>query len=344
MHADVVLQGSISGLSGSATTQVVFLSFAKAKKYASFEKITMLSDQQKRTTTRRAIARFPSTSFQLLVIGSLCLFLKIHDVNTLSFGASRSSRGRNDASASRRSFLAKGAALAIAGLGLPTGANAEEEVPIEVYFGCGCFWHVQHEFVEAERRILGRSDSETTARAGYAGGNAGARNGKVCYHNALSISDYGSLGHAEVVSLTIPPSKFPDFVTEYCNLFSEQGYRPDQFGDRGLEYRNLVGIPGGVDGNFSKQLVEASIKAGDKLNFARGKGDDADQRALVWVMDSNKYPSYVAEQYHQFHDGFNFGENYPNSYNNLANKLNKEGKLAKSDCPNGLIGVGALGL
>jgi peptide methionine sulfoxide reductase MsrA len=252
------------------------------------------------------------------------------------------------AESSRRTFFSKSvAAFAAAGLGLSTPGSAQAadgEGLIDVYFGCGCFWHVQHELVEAEKRILGRSDSVLTARAGYAGGNAGAKNGKVCYHNALSISDYGSLGHAEVVSLQIPPSKFPEFVKEYCNLFSEQGYRPDQMGDRGLEYRNLVGIPGGVDGAYSKLLVDASIQAGDKLNFARGKGDDADQRALVWVMDSAKYPFYIAEQYHQFHDGFNFGENYPNSYNNLANTLNKEGKLGKSDCPNGLIGVGALGL
>ncbi len=33
-------------------------------------------------------------------------------------------------------------------------ANAVEtnEELIDVYFGCGCFWHVQHEFVEAEKR------------------------------------------------------------------------------------------------------------------------------------------------------------------------------------------------
>ncbi len=268
----------------------------------------------------------------------MCLSLNTLSAHSLSFDSARLTQQ----SSSRRSFFANGAAIAVAGIGLP--AYGEDETLMEVYFGCGCFWHVQHEFVEAERRILGRSDLEVTARSGYAGGKAGSKNDKVCYHNALSISDYGSLGHAEVVSLKIPPSKFSDFVKEYCNLFSEEGYRPDQFGDRGLEYRNLVGIPGGVDGVFSKQLVDVSIKAGDKLNFARGKGDDADQRALVWVMDSNKYPFYVAEQYHQFHDGFNFGENYPNSYNNLASKLNKEGKLGKSDCPNGLIGVGALGL
>ena len=276
----------------------------------------------------------PSILFMILV----CFSWGVHSVHSHSVESPRST----PQSSSRRSFLVKGAAIAAAGLSLPV--YAEDETPIDVYFGCGCFWHVQHEFVEAERRLLGRSDSAITARAGYAGGKAGSKDGKVCYHNALSISDYGSLGHAEVVSLTIPPSEFPSFVKEYCNLFSEQGYRPDQFGDRGLEYRNVVGIPGGVDGPFSKQLVEASVQAGDKLNFARGKGDDSDERALVWVMDSNRYQFFVAEQYHQFHDGFNFGENYPNSYNNLANKLSKEGKLGKSTCPNGLIGVGALGL
>ena len=277
-------------------------------------------------------------------IAAICTFLIFASVVYAFDVARTSSIQMSSVSNSRRTFFAKGAAIAAAGLGLSTPAKAEDETSIDVYFGCGCFWHVQHEFVEAERRILGRSDSEITSRAGYAGGKAGAKNGKVCYHNALSISDYGSLGHAEVVSLKIPPSKLSEFVTEYCNLFSEQGYRPDQFGDRGTEYRNLVGIPGGVDGSFTKQLVDASTKAGDKLNFARGKGDDSDARALVWVMDSNQYPFFVAEQYHQFHDGFNFGENYPNSYNNLANKLNKEGKLGKSECPNGLIGVGALGL
>lgn len=204
--------------------------------------------------------------------------------------------------------------------------------------------HVQHEFVEAERKLLQRSDGQLTARAGYAGGKAGAKFGKVCYHNAAQISDYGSLGHAEVVQLKIPASKLADFVVEYCDLFNQQGYRPDQFQDFGSEYRNLVGLPGGVNGPYSKILVEASQKAGDKLDFARGKGDDPDRRALVFVMDTAEFPFYVAENYHQFHDGFAFSENYPNSYNNLANKLAKEGTLGKSDCPNGLIGIGALGL
>ena len=70
---------------------------------------------------------------------------------------------------------------------------------------------------------MGRTDSEITSRAGYAGGKSGARDGKVCYHNAQNIADYGSLGHAEVVRLKIPAIKFPEFAEEYFKLFDEKG-------------------------------------------------------------------------------------------------------------------------
>ena len=188
----------------------------------------------------------------------------------------------------------------------PLAANADDEL-VEVYFGCGCFWHVQHEFVEAEKKILGRTDAQLTSRAGYAGGKAGMKDGKVCYHNAGFVSDYGSLGHAEVVGMKIPSSKFKEFAAEYCRLFDKNGKRPDQDGDRGLEYRNLVGVPGGSKSPYAKLLVEASIQEGDKLDFGAGKGDDADVKALSWVYDINEFPFYQAEPYHQFHDGFAWG-------------------------------------
>lgn len=168
----------------------------------------------------------------------------------------------------------------------------------------------------------------------------------MCYHNALGTGDYGKLGHAEVVALKIPPSSFNEFAKEYFALFDDKGDRPDQFGDRGGEYRNLVGIPGGSKGPLAKQLVEVSQANGDKLDFGVGKGDDRDARGLTFVMDStsDQFPFYTAEQYHQFHDGFNFNENYPNSYNSLASKLAKSGNLESSKCPNGSLGLGVLGL
>jgi peptide methionine sulfoxide reductase MsrA len=223
-------------------------------------------------------------------------------------------------------------------------ATAEEEGLVDVYFGCGCFWHVQHEMVEAEKKILGRTDDQLTARAGYAGGKAGASSdGKVCYHNAANIADYGKLGHAEVVGLRIPPSKFKDFCVEYFQLFDKDGNRPDQGGDRGTEYRSLVGFPGGSKSEFAKILVDASIASGDKLDFAVGKGDDKDVRKVSFLMDTADYPFFVGEQYHQFHDGFNLGENYPGSYNNLADKFAKSGE-SFGNCPNGSFGIGIGGL
>jgi len=253
-------------------------------------------------------------------------------------------RSLSPASSTRRSVLRSAAALAISSpFAVPDRAAAADEL-IPVYFGCGCFWHVQHEFVEAERKILGRKDNELTSLTGYAGGNAGLKNGKVCYHNAVQMSDYGSLGHAEVVGMQIPKESFSAFAKEYFLLFDDKGNRPDQNGDRGPEYRNLVGVPGGSKGPYAKALIEASQSTGDKLDFASGKGDDADVRALAFVMDSSAFPFYQAEPYHQFHDGFNWGEDYPNTYNKLAQAFVKQGAVKDTGCPNGLVGLGIAGL
>mmetsp|Transcript_64418 Transcript_64418/g.123980 ORF Transcript_64418/g.123980 Transcript_64418/m.123980 type:complete len:333 (-) Transcript_64418:75-1073(-) len=252
--------------------------------------------------------------------------------------APQSSAGRRDCISGTVAALAPALALR----STPSDAIAEELV--EVYFGCGCFWHVQHEFVQAEKRHLARSDSELTSLVGYAGGLGGARDNKVCYHNALGASDYGSLGHAEVVRMLVPPSKFLPMAEEYVKLFDRNGSRPDQFGDRGLEYRNLVGLPGGSSSPLMPQLEEASQRYGNKLEFQAGKGSDGDVRALVYVMDTKKYPFFVGEPYHQFHDGFNIGEDYPDTYNNLTQKYVKEGKVRDSGCPNGMFGLGIAGL
>merc|ERR1740139_1039808 len=91
--------------------------------------------------------------------------------------------------------------------------------------------------------------------------------------------------------------------------------------------------------DYAKVLVDASIATGDKLDFAFGKGDDPDARKTSFVMDSANFPFYVAEQYHQFHDGFNIGENYPGTYNGLAGVYKEKGEDFGS-CPNGSLGLG----
>jgi hypothetical protein len=92
--------------------------------------------------------------------------------------------------------------------------------PTDVYFGVGCYWHIQHEFVMAELERLGRSNKELTAYTGYAGGKSTDKEGRVCYHNMQGVADYGKLGHGEVVGMTLPADKIVEFSALYFSLFN----------------------------------------------------------------------------------------------------------------------------
>jgi hypothetical protein len=81
-----------------------------------------------------------------------------------------------------------------------TVATADDKM--NVYFGVGCSWHIQYEFIEAEQKLLGQGDHQLTSRAGYAGGTKTGSEGRVCYHNFQSLADYGKLGHGEVVGMS----------------------------------------------------------------------------------------------------------------------------------------------
>jgi len=204
---------------------------------------------------------------------------------------------------------------------------------VKVYWGVGCFWHVQHEFVETERRVLGRRDDAISSLTGYAGGKTTGNGGVVCYHNVLNKGDYGKNGYGEVVGMEIPFAKIGDFAKEYFSLFDRAGDRPDK-GDRGPEYRSLLGLPGGVSSPlFSAIKAEADARG---IKLVEGKGNDADtmgKDGLVWVMDSNAFPFKQAELYHQFHDGFMPGEQYPERYNSLAALAFKDGRARTTGCP-----------
>jgi hypothetical protein len=125
--------------------------------------------------------------------------------------------------ASRRSLLTGLVSAAAVGIA-PAIVIAEEEPKQQqqesVYFGVGCFWHIQHEFVAAERDLLGRSDRELTALTGYAGGTKADSFHRVCYHNFQGVADYGKLGHGEVVGLQLPTDKIVEFAAVYFSLFN----------------------------------------------------------------------------------------------------------------------------
>ena len=108
-----------------------------------------------------------------------------------------------------------------------------------------------------------------TSLAGYAGGTKvdRAETGPlVCYHNMQGVADYGDLGHAEVVGMSIPEWSYGDFARQYFSLMDLNGDRPDK-GDRGAEYRSLIGLPGGVDSSLFATLEEA---AGDLVSLTAG--------------------------------------------------------------------------
>jgi len=208
---------------------------------------------------------------------------------------------------------------------------ADGEPSVKVYFGAGCFWHVQHEFVMEEAATLGRGGKSITAISGYAGGKSVGSQNRVCYHNMQSIADYGKLGHAEVVQLDIPVSSLPAFSKRYFDLFGERGYRHDPQ-DQGGEYRSLLGLPGGADSPLFPVIKEAAAASPMKLYKGEGNEPDTIGARAVLVMDSNAFPFYAGEVYHQFHNDF-MGPPYGAAYNKLQQKLLDASLISSTGCP-----------
>jgi peptide methionine sulfoxide reductase MsrA len=234
----------------------------------------------------------------------------------------------------RRSLLTLLPVLAASALPVDPVAAVAPEPLLKLYFGAGCFWHVQHELVLAEQALLGRGGADITAVSGYAGGTkvaSGKDGAKVCYHNPRGIADYGSLGHAEAVQVELPASRVGAFAQSYFALFGHRGIRHDPQ-DRGGEYRSVLGLPGGQASPLYAAIAGAA--AGTPMRLVPGVGDEDDTIGArsVLVYDSDEFPFYPAELYHQFHNDF-MGPPYGAAYNNLLPTLYKVKKLSTVGCP-----------
>jgi len=233
-------------------------------------------------------------------------------------------------SPTRRQWLQQSvAAIAGAGLSTVSPAFADDVTMEEVYFGVGCFWHIQHEFVQAERDLLQRGDAQLTSRTGYAGGKD---NKPICYHNLAGIGDYGRLGHGEVVGMSLPSDKIVDFSKVYFSLFDPRTKDRVDPQDRGLEYRSLLGLPGGTQHSSYPQIQQAAKEAGFTLKEGKGSDPDTLRSQTVWVYDTRQFPFYQAEVYHQFHNDFQ-SPAYGKAYNNLANLALEDGRISTTGCP-----------
>lgn len=236
------------------------------------------------------------------------------------------------------------AACALAALvAAPAAVAAEEITP--VYFGNGCYWGRQFDYVNAELS-MGRDASSLSAVVGYAGGKVPAPAGKVCYYSGPKGSVYEELGHAEVVQVKLQGGEeaaqrqFAKFADTYFKQF-----RKTPFGmlrldpqDAGPGYRNVIGIPGGVDSPYFPLLQQANtnnmrLLPGNGNEYdASGKPMEGDEFNTVWVLDSTLLPFNQAEKYHQFHNGI--GDKFPASYTkDLKEVMAKSGKIGDTGCP-----------
>ena len=206
------------------------------------------------------------------------------------------------------------------------------------YFGCGCFWHVQHDVVtRVEEGALGRmADRELSAFTGYAGGLRASNDGKVCYHSGALFgnadnADYGALGHAEVVSLALDVSN-ATLAARVAQIFFDStcvgGVRRD-LQDVGAEYRSLIGLPGGLASPAARPFQAAAARRG--ISLQAGEGADPDKRGVVYVMDTARFPFYQAETFHQFHD--DMSEAYGGAYNALRVRYEASGAIGPTGCP-----------
>jgi hypothetical protein len=70
------------------------------------------------------------------------------------------------------------------------------------------------------------------------------------------------------------------------------------------------------------------------MTLVDGKGNDPDTlgKRLVYVYDSDKFPFYQAEFYHQYHNDF-LSPAYGKEYNNLAQTALDDGRIKITGCP-----------
>jgi peptide methionine sulfoxide reductase MsrA len=119
----------------------------------------------------------------------------------------------------RAAFAVGAAALAVQ---LTTVQPAFAEGAVEpVYFGNGCFWGRQYDFVQTEKE-LGRQMGDISAVVGYAGGAVPFKdpsNNKVCYYYTPEKDNvYEPLGHAEVVQVELRGETSAEKQTEFRRM------------------------------------------------------------------------------------------------------------------------------
>ena len=209
---------------------------------------------------------------------------------------------------------------------------------ITVLFASGCFWGRQHDLAEFERQTLGRADSEVTSIGGYAG--SADPSSPVCYYNQGGVGVYSKLGHAEAVSIRLPPTAIAlesasrVFFSSFVPLGNRTFGREDVF-DQGPGYRAFIALPGGLASPLLPAVRRANLHG---MSLVAGKGSDPDTFGTnrVYVLDSGAYAFHQAEICLQFHN--NQTGSYPPSYHRLREVLLANKRLRNdTGCPSNFV-------
>mmetsp|Transcript_22470 Transcript_22470/g.52926 ORF Transcript_22470/g.52926 Transcript_22470/m.52926 type:complete len:353 (-) Transcript_22470:156-1214(-) len=219
---------------------------------------------------------------------------------------------------------------------------------LSVYLGNGCFWHTQYDAFLVEQDAAGpfrgRNMSQITSLVGFAGGRYQSAGGAVCY-GGLPATDYSRLGHAEAVSIMLDEITGPvarSQVSALAQMYFEHGFQslPDGRRQRldpqdvGASYRNVIGLPGGMDNSELWPLFEEANTYG--MPLLRGAVGDSEGEYVVYVYDSMQYPFFRGEAHHQFHPNNVIQRPVPLSYTSTLKSVQEEmGRLENSDrgCP-----------
>ncbi|KAL3782481.1 hypothetical protein ACHAW5_009776 [Stephanodiscus triporus] len=237
-------------------------------------------------------------------------------------------------SSSRRAFLSKAVVTSsLSVLLLPSGralalAADEEEEDESVYFGAGCFWHVQHEMIEAEKSILGRGSHQFTSRTGYAGGKKTDGDGRVCYHNFQGVADYGrSL-------LGLPGGRDHPMFDKVLAAASDRGMTltdgrgndPDTLGKRLVYVMDSRVFP------FYQAEVCEYIRAHSRDGDT--DGINSPLRLTIVLFSSLLYVFFLSfgRKDHQYHNDF-LTPAYGKEYNDLVNAALDDGRIKITGCP-----------
>jgi len=212
---------------------------------------------------------------------------------------------------------------------------------ITAFFGNGCFFHTQHLFIiKFEEKTLKRSSEDITSVSAYGGGKlTDSSIDSLCYHNENDYNDYGSSGFAEVVSLSFPPTNLIDAADTFFSDFTEIDtniYSRKDFFDVGAEYRAVIGIPGGITGDYFGQIEKANIN-NHNLTLAEGFGDEKDTLTTntVYIYDTTTSPSFQAEVCLQFNDDNPvYSPPYSERYHKLSDEVTS---LHDTSCPKNYI-------